>query len=193
MTSGTQCDMTDDELKSGLQRRGALVVHFSHHANMRLGGVFPTDLQSAIANKDRWTLSCVVVWPDHRMDLPGSVGIILEPSSTSQIVSVKSEDAGSWEPPNGGDVSGGVPLSRESFDATFEVTGAYNEWRVKGAHVAGVFVARPNAIHAKKKQLLGSGHHAGEIIGATPIDIGEVFNAFPDLDVCTIDFDGRKL
>jgi hypothetical protein len=65
--------MTDVELLDALLAREAMVVHFSHHANMRKYGVFPEDLRAAIANKDSWNLSCVVLWPGHRMALPGSI------------------------------------------------------------------------------------------------------------------------
>ena len=97
-------------LLDALAQRNALIVHFSHRANMREGGVFPSDLQAAIANAERWTLSCCVVWPGHTMDLPGEVGLILLPTATEQILSVANTDSGSSELDCGEEVSGGVPL-----------------------------------------------------------------------------------
>jgi hypothetical protein len=46
--------MTIGELRTALGSRKALIVHMSHHLKMRGDGVFPDDLQQAIANKDRW-------------------------------------------------------------------------------------------------------------------------------------------
>ena len=39
--------MTNAGLVNFMNHKGALVVHFSHHANMRDGGVFPDDLINA--------------------------------------------------------------------------------------------------------------------------------------------------
>jgi hypothetical protein len=185
--------MTDAELTDGLRQRNASVVHFSHHAEMGRRTVFPTDLLQAIENKDAWTLSCHVIWPDHRMDLVGSVGIILQPTAISQVISVSSRDSGSREHHDGSDQSSGVPLSKESLDATFNPTGAYNEWRVKGAQVAGIFVAEPPLIYTKKIQLIGGGPHQIETIASAETSLREVIDAFPDLCIYTMESTGLKL
>lgn len=40
-----------ETLLAELDRRQALIVHFSHLSNMRADGVFLADLQAAIANR----------------------------------------------------------------------------------------------------------------------------------------------
>jgi hypothetical protein len=127
------------------------------------------------------------------MDLAGSVGIILDITSTSQVVSVNSRDSGSRQVQDGTDVSGGVSLSMESFAATFQLTGAYNEWRVKGSGVTGIFVAQTSSIYAKKKRIIGSGEHQQETIAATDIAIGDVNGEFPDYNIYTMDSSGLTL
>lgn len=183
--------MNDDTLRKKLEERRAAVVHFSHHAKMREGGVFPADLQAAIANKDDWPLSCSVLWPGHGMELCGSVGVMFTPSVVS-VQSVSNTDSGSWANPDGRDQSGGEPLTAESFEKTFEVVGAYNEWRIRGAIVAGIFVHNLHSILVKKHVSV-PGLPDGEIlidIGATTITLSEVFVAFPALPIFTMAADG---
>src|SRR5271165_353936 len=133
--------MTDAELLAALDERQAMIVHLSHYAKMREGGVFPDDLVAAIANKAAWTLSCVVLWPGHAMDLPGSIGVIFRPVSVANVVSVCADDAGAMQFPDGAEDSLGSRLSAETFGQTFAVRrGAYNEWRVKDCDVLGIFV-----------------------------------------------------
>ncbi len=179
--------MNDYALRKKLEERRAVVVHFSHHANMRENGVFPTDLQAAIANKDDWPLSCSVLWPGHGMELCGSVGVMFSPSVVS-VQSVSNTDSGSWAAPDGRDQSGGEPLTAESFEKTFQVVGAYNEWRIRGAKVAGIFVHNLRSIWVKKRVSV-TGLPDGEIlveIGVTPIPLSEVFDAFPALQIFTM-------
>lgn len=183
--------MNDDELRKKLEERRAAVVHFSHHAKMREGGVFPTDLQAAIANKDDWPLSCSVLWPGHGMEPCGSVGVMFRPSVVS-VQSVSNTDSGSWATPDGKDQSGGEPLTAESFERTFRVVGTYNEWRIRGAEVAGIFVHDLRSILVKKR-ISVAGLPDGEIlveIGATSIPLLEVFDAFPALPIFTMAADG---
>jgi hypothetical protein len=185
--------MNDDELRRRLEERGAVVVHFSHHANMRVGGVFPVDMHEAIVNKDDWALSCSVLWPGHGMEPCGSVGVMFKPSAAS-VLSVWNEDSGSRTNPDGTDQSRGVPLTAESFEMTFQVVGAYNEWRVRGAEVAGIFVHNALPIMVKKLgQVLGlpNGEILHEICG-TPIPLSEVFAAFPTLPIFTMTQEGLK-
>lgn len=185
--------MTDDELVRKLQERNAVVVHFSHHANMRDGGVFPVDIHEAITNKDRWALSCSVLWPGHGMAPCGSIGVLFKPSVTS-VQSVSNKDSGSWTNPDGIDQSGGVPLTAESFETTFQVDGAYNEWRIIRAEVAGIFVLDARSIMVKKRGPV-YGLPNGQIlheIGCTPIPLSEVFDVFPNLPVFTLTHEGLK-
>ena len=187
------CDMTDAELVDALKRKRAAVVHFSHHSDMRRGVAFPGDLVNSIANKDDWSLCCHVVWPGHGMDLVGSVGLIFDVTSTSQVLRVRNDDAGSWELPNGSVDSLGVPLSKNSFDDTFSPVGAYNEWRVRGANVVGIFVAVPENIYVRKYLVRGEGELRWEGIGKDPISFEEVASEFSDQDIYTIGPAGLKL
>lgn len=142
--------MTDSDLKAALENREAVVVHFSHHALMLSGSVFPEDLQNAIQNKDKWALSCSVLWPGHKMKLCGDVGVIFQPTVAS-VLSVSNADSGSYAGSDGTDYSAGYPLDMDTFESTFEVNGDYNEWRVKGADVAGIFIHNPNCVLVKKE------------------------------------------
>jgi hypothetical protein len=177
--------MTNDELVVGLDKKQAMVVHLSHYAVMDPSRPnFPEDMQRAIARADI-TLSCVVVWPGHGMDLPGSVGVIFAPSSAS-VVSVSNSDAGATTLPDGSDGSAGVDLTAESFEKSFEVVGAYNEWRVKGARVKGIFVADPRNIMAKKVRQFEVGGEMVEMTAADHIELAEVLAAFPHQRVFTM-------
>ncbi len=179
--------MTDDTLLAQLNARKATVVHFSHHANMRDGGVFPYDLQQAILNKDKWSLSCSVLWPGHSMQPCGSVGVIFQ-RTVASVLSVSNTDAGSHMGDDGIDRTAGEPLSFDSFAKTFQVTGAYNEWRVRGASVLGIFVHDIVRLGAKKRLEVPGLPDGGVLheIGCTCIDLVEVFDAFPALPVFTI-------
>jgi hypothetical protein len=179
--------MTNDELAAALGRRDALVVHFSHHSDMGNGVVFPNDLQFAITNIATKARSCCVVWPGHRMDLPGSVGVVFRPT-VANVLSVFNSDSGSSDGRDGSDNSAGVPLTQESFLASFEVRGLYNEWRVKGAAVCGIFVANVRDILVKKHLSVPGGPDGPvRTIGADPTSLGDVFRAFPGVPVFTIE------
>jgi hypothetical protein len=176
-----------------LDRRKALIVHFSHLSNMREGGVFPDDLQNAVVNKDSWNLSCCVIWPGHTMDLPGEVGVIFRPTAVGQVLSTKNDDAGSVQlTDTGQDVSGGDPLSEVTLQTTFDVAlGTYNEWRMKGADVTGIFVTSERGISAKKQQSIEcDGKFFDDTIGLASFTIAEVFAAFPSFDIFTMTPDG---
>jgi hypothetical protein len=180
--------MNLDDLISSLEEHKALIVHMSHHANMREGGVFPDDLKNAMQKKDDWPLSCVVVWPNHTLfDLPGSVGVIFEPISVDNVISVFHCDSGSWADEHGDDNSAGVPLSFDSFKNTFVGNVPYNEWRVKGAKVVGIFVNNPNLIFVKKYQdILCDGVPVHNDIVCIQISLNEVIEEFNDFPVYTI-------
>lgn len=185
--------MTDQDLVDAIQHQRATVVHFSHHAATRPDTVFPTDLINSIGNGGVWTLSCHVLWPDHRMDLVGSVGLILDIIASSQVVSVRSCDSGSWPLPDGSDQSLGVALSKRSFRDTFSITGAYNEWRVKGACVKGIFVANPDHIYVRKKKVVTGGPYQQEIVGPEPILLDDIQTIFPNHNIYTMGLDGLQL
>jgi hypothetical protein len=184
--------MTDTELSEAIKQRRAAIVHFSHHAEMRPGRVFPDDLIDAITNSRHWALSCHVLWPGHSMDLVGSIGVMLEITSASQVISVNNRDSGSWRLPGGSDQSLGVPLSRQSFEATFNLAGAYNEWRVQGAIVKGIYVVGDCDIYVKRTLIAGEGVHRTKTIGLISIAQSEVKSIFPDLSVYTMGSDGLQ-
>ncbi|WP_019276365.1 hypothetical protein [Vibrio coralliilyticus] len=173
--------MNNDEFQAALLQVGAVVVHFSHHSNMREGGKFPTDLQEAIENVEHWSLSCCVLTPELNLKCPGSVGIIFEPLS-EQVLSVSNDDSGSSFT-NGEERTGGVKLTQESFDTTFELVSDYNEWRVQGAKVKGIYIDDPNQIYVKKELVIGDEEFSTTTIGVTCIDLQEVKGCFPNMDL----------
>lgn len=179
--------MTDQELTDFLEAKGAVVVHLSHHAVMDPNRpIWPEDMRQAIARRADFNLSCVVVWPGHAMSLPGSVGVIFRPDC-AHVISAAGSDSGSTMLPDGSDGSAGLPLSQESLAATFEVAhGSYNEWRVHGADVVGIFVADPMNIEVKKQMRFVVCGEVIEPIGPTQISIDEVFAEFPKHPVFTL-------
>lgn len=179
--------MTDKELWDFLTATGAAVVHLSHYAVMDpTRPIWPEDMRRAIAQKDDFNLSCVVVWPGHSMSLPGSVGVIFKPTCAT-VISAACSDSGSTMLPDGSDGSAGLPLSPETLASTFDAKiGGYNEWRVNGAEVVGIFVADPSNIVVKKDVVLNVDGHEFKDVGATSIALDEVLAAFPDHSVFTM-------
>jgi hypothetical protein len=172
--------MTNEELKMALQERKALVVHFSTHAMTREGAFFPKDLHNAIEKKNQWTLSCCAIWPGHAMDLPGSVGVIFEPT-VDNVVSVSGDDSGSGEV-DGEEVSEGKKLTDDALKESFNATGFYNEWRVRGAEVKGIFVADPCGIVVRKPFIF----KGDEMMGTFDISLEEIIENFPGQDLYTL-------
>lgn len=179
--------MTDAELLEFLDSHAAVVVHFSHFAVMREGVVFPDDLQEAIAHRNDWALSCCVFGPRQRMDLPGSVGIILKPTVAS-VLSVSNSDAGASTLLDGSENSGGDPvITIDSVAASLDIgSHPYNEWRVKGAEVIGIIVANPGHMLAKRSQTFEIDGREETIIAQHPVTFDEVASAFPDLPIYTM-------
>lgn len=183
--------MTYEELMQELASRQALIVHFSHYAEMDRGTVFPDDLRNAAANIQSWLLSCLVVWPG-RCRAVGSVGIVLRPTSLVCITSVSPSDSGSSSHPDGSHTTAGRPLSRLTFDETFAATGEdYNEWTVTKADVVGISVCLGSAPEVKKRnRVAGSPDPLFETIAPVQVSLSEIFQAFPDLPVFSF-HDGR--
>lgn len=177
--------ITNEILNSELIARNALIVHFSHHANMRQDGTFPQDLKNAMENKDIWALSCCVVWPKHNMDLPGSVGIIFQPTVES-IISAHNTDSGSSSTPDGRDISLGSALSAETLVATFQVTSGYNEWRLKGAPIKGIFISDIQNIMVKGIVKVSCEIEDITTISLSNIEINRVFEIFEGYSIFTI-------
>lgn len=175
-----------EDLKSFILRTKLCVVHFSHHGKMRADGVFPDDLQAAIRNCADWTLSCCALTPGHTMALPGDVGVIFEIDNPKQIVSVCADDSGSSQTRDGKEQSLGSEPSLSALEESLDVVyGGYNEWRVRGAKVSGIYVENPNSIYAKRKvkfEISGVQH---EDISAEPVQIQSLKNSFPNLNIFT--------
>lgn len=177
--------MNEFSLSDELHSKSAIVVHFSHHGKMREGGVFPDDLVAAINNHCDWTLSCCVLWPGHLMDLPGSVGVIFKPIENN-VISVSPSDSGSSSSHDGTDQSFGLPLSPETFEQTFHPNiNSYNEWRIRGGEVAGLFISDVRNIWVKQRINLVAGSSEFSEIGATQVTLDYVRQCFPDMEFFT--------
>lgn len=185
--------MTHEELMARLEVRQALIVHFSHHAAMRGELAFPTDLHQVLAEMEPWPFSCSVLTPDHRMDVVGSVGVVLEPRNADDVLRVYHGDAGAYEEA-GDNYSLGDPLSAASFDASIDrvVPGTYNEWRVRGARPIGVFVVDPANIEVREKVTFEGRWGPEETIAAGPISLDAVRAAFPGQPMWTMTSGGPR-
>jgi hypothetical protein len=183
--------MDESKFQKLLSDRGIAIVHFSHFAIMGHSVEFPCDLQHAIDFYQSETRSCCAIWPQHGMDLPGSVGVIFRPTFR-QVLSVLPDDSGSANF-GGSESSGGYLPSEETILASLDVrVGSYNEWRVKGAEPVGIFVANTSAVCAKKKTQLSIPGESFEAIGCTSIPISAVLAAFPTLPIQTMVPDGLQ-
>lgn len=175
-----------EELTAFLSAKKVCIVHFSHHANMREGGVFPDDLRAAIANHEEWNLSCCALWPQHNMALPGDVGVLFELDQPNQVISVCSEDAGASQLQDGEDQSAGSKPDLAAVEKSLEVAcGTYNEWRINGAKVAGIYVEDPDRILAKRKIKFEALDQEHETISATTVELEDVRTFFPGMKIFT--------
>jgi hypothetical protein len=179
--------MTLAELCAGLTARKAAIIHFSHYAVMRDWLFYPDDLQAAITHKDDWPLCCSVLWPNHNIKSCGDVGVIFWPNDVTNVLDVNNQDSGS-----DGDVTGGAPLTLETFKNTFSVAEGYNEWRMRGADVVGIFVREHRNIWVKRKQRMAR-NECGRFTRRAEhvcISLDEVRTPFPSYQVCTMTPEG---
>jgi len=185
--------MTHEELLARLKARQALIVHFSAHAVMREGVDFPTDLQQVLAEQEPWPLSCSVLTPGHHMDVTGSVGVILEPRAAEDVLRVHHGDTGAYSHA-GVNQSLGTVLSDAAFDASIDSTeaGAYNEWRVRGARPAGIFVLDPANICVRQKCSFEGPYGLEEVITAQPISFDAIRAMFPGQPIWTMTAEGPR-
>lgn len=185
--------MTHEDLLAKLDARQALIVHFSHHAAMRGELVFPTDLQQVLAETECWPLSCSVLTPGHRMEVVGSVGLVLEPRHAQNVLRVHYGDAGAYDD-NGENQSFGEPLSAASFDSSIDhvVPGTYNEWRVRGAKPIGLFVLDPANIEVRKMVPFEGPYGLEQTIASGRISLDEVRATFPDQPIWTMTPEGPR-
>lgn len=179
--------MTHQELLAKLGARQALIVHFSAHAVMREGLDYPTDLKQVLAEKEPWPLSCSVLTPGHHMAVTGSVGVILEPRTVEDVLSVYHDDAGAYDVA-GANQSDGAALSDATFDTSIDgtVPGTYNEWRVRGAKPVGIFVLDPSNIFVRQKITVLGPFGDEEIISACSISLDAVRTAFRGQPIWTM-------
>ena len=64
--------------------------------------------------------------------------------------------------------------------------GHYNEWRVRGAEVYGVYVSDVDSIAVRKEVRLDVGARRETFVSAEEVAIDEVVEAFPDCNIYTI-------
>lgn len=120
------------------------------------------------------------------MGLPGDVGVLLEIDDPKQIVSVCSDDSGSSQTEDGSDQSLGSEPSLSALNDSLDVVcGRYNEWRVIGAKVSGIYVENTNSMHAKRKVTFEVSGVLYEDIAAESVNLESVKNNFPNLSVFT--------
>jgi hypothetical protein len=187
----TNTAVTTDELNAFLDRERIAVVHLSHYALMRPGVVFPADLLDAISNRDKWILSCCAIWPRHSMDLPGSIGILFRPTSVENVLGVAAGDAGTYIHPDGSHNSAVEVPSLASLEESVCVDlGRYNEWLLRGAQVAGIFVSDPGNLMAKKTCSQELHGESIEYVAPVTVSLEELRVTFPGLDIFTMASDG---
>lgn len=179
--------MNNQDLAECLKEKKAVVVHFSSYSSNCSGVVFPDDLNYTIKNKDNIYVSCSVLWPGHNMSPFGEVGIIFHPTVDS-VQSVSNSDSGAYTASSGIDCSNGESLTKETFEKSFNVQkGGYNEWRLKGAEIGGIFVLNQDCVNVKKKIKINCPLEGEkEEIGFQSIDLQDLKNVFPDFDIFTL-------
>lgn len=176
--------LDEKRFKEIVGERNVAVVHFSHHGTMNHNVEFPVDLLHAINNSDE-TRSCCAVFPGHEMRLPGSVGLIFEPT-LQQVLSVCSTDSGSTD--FGGEEGslGDSPTEEAILESLDVRAGDYNEWRIRGAKPIGIFVADPANIEVRKAICLSCGDEVISDFACKRIQLPDVFAAFPGQPVFTM-------
>ncbi len=185
-----QITVDEPNFKQLLDQHAVAVVHFSHHAVMGHKVEFPQDLNHALDNYETETRSCCAVFPGHRMNLPGSVGVLFE-LKYSHVLSVCRIDSGSSDFGGVEGSMGEAPTEQAILDSLAVSDGSYNEWRIRGAKPTGIFVENPRIILVKKAFTLDSGIEQITDIGCKSISLAGVFAAFPELPVYTMG--GHKL
>lgn len=184
--------MTDQELNDYLESKKALVVHFSHHVLMNSNHpYYPEDMLRVLKRNGEFPNSCSVLWPGHTMDLIGSVGVLFEPTCET-IHSVSAGDSGSLTFNDGTEGSLGRPLAYPNLESSFDVPpGSYNEWRIQGAAIKGIFIADPKNILVKCEVEKDVNGQKIKFDTQKRITISEVFATFPDSLIFTMNAQGK--
>ena len=181
--------MDDTRFETLLDEQKIVVVHFSCHPVMGHRVTFPNDLNHALSSYEQETRSCCAIYPGHKLDLPGSVGVIFRPKY-AQVLSVCSADSGSSDYA-GQEGSLGVSPEENAILESLQVPSEmYNEWRILGAEPIGIFVANPQAIEVKQEVTLALGKERFTEITCVSISLQAVKEAFPNLLVYTMGDDG---
>ena len=183
--------MDDSRFEILLNERGVVVVHFSHFAVMGHKVAFPSDLFHAISSFDKEIRSCCALFPGHKMDLPGSVGIIFKPKYC-HVLSVCSGDSGSTDY-KGTEGSLGLPPEEDAILESLNMMNeGYNEWRVLGANPIGIFIANTQCIIVKQEKELSAGQVQFKDFVATSISLEDVKSEFKSWTIYTMGEDGLE-
>lgn len=185
--------MDEISFRKLLCERNVVLVHFSHHSTMNYEVEFPGDLIFAVKNHVTETLSCCALFPGYKMDLPGSIGVILEPT-LEQVLTVCGFDSGSSNY-GGKEGSLGVPPTQSTINQSLIVSeDGYNEWRILGARPIGFFVADPDNIYVKKKVMIPIGEELHPVFTQISIPLRDVCvelnSIYPKLPIYSMGPDG---
>lgn len=127
-----------------LREREAILVHFSTVMGTRLDLAFPDDLLAATSLRDvPLSFSTILAGDTNphmqgRGGAEGSVGLVVDISSTTNILTVCHMDSGSNK-----DGSLGVSPTAETCAASIDQRFDSNEWRVSNYEPVGIFVLPP--------------------------------------------------
>lgn len=184
-TETTPPSQADFSIRSFLQERQALLVHFSTLMSNHLGLVFPHDLRQAAGLADvPLSFSTIMAGDVGPYQLPemdpadanagGSIGIIVDITSNDSVVTVGSNDDGtSFNPSTGEIMSGGYAPTPESCARSIDERRTSNEWLVRGYSTVGIFAFGPILVR----------HFSG---GEGEIDRDAAFACFPQFRMFSV-------
>lgn len=184
--------MENERFKELLEQRRVAVVHFSHHADMGSGVSFPNDLSHTILNYVAEARSCCAIYPQHKMNLPGSIGVLFA-VEYPHVLTVCRTDSGSSDFGGKEGSMGECPTEETILESLCVPDGEYNEWRVRGAKPIGIFVTNTHGILAKKESTFAFGGEQTTVIASASISIHAIQAAFPSLPIFTMEASGLKV
>lgn len=162
-----------------LRSRHAVLVHFSTVMSARLDLNFPDNLRRALSLSNI-PLSFSTIQPGDtnphsgagRGGAEGSVGILVDISSTTIIRSVSASDSGSSEMGSLGSVANEVNCT-----ASIDNRETSNEWHIQDYVPIGLFILLPILVRRSVK--IGDGDALLEV----EIGLEEAIDPFPDLRI----------